>query len=164
MPQVPVEQQEAHITLHALSGHSANNTIRIVGMANGKFLRILIDSGSTNNFLDPHAAKRIKASLTETEPITVSVADGFKVTSTQQCKGCRWTVQGEEFTTDFRILPLGGIDVVLGVQWLRAYNPVTFDFDNLQLTFVKDGKSVVLQGESDHVPPTVQLTWIQMVF
>lgn len=49
------EQQEAHITLHALSRHSANNTIRILGMANVKFLRILVDSGSTNNFMDPHA-------------------------------------------------------------------------------------------------------------
>lgn len=81
-----VEQQEAHITLHALSGHSVNNTIRIMGMANGKLLRILIDSGSTNNFLDPHAARRVKAMLQETKHVSIFVADGFKVTSFQECR------------------------------------------------------------------------------
>lgn len=115
------EEQEAHITLHALSRHSANNTIKVLGMANGKFLRILIDSGSTNNFLDPQAAKMVKASLINTTPVSVSVADGFIVTSYQQCKGLNWTIQGEEFFTYFRILPLGGIDAVLGVQWLKLW-------------------------------------------
>lgn len=43
------------------------------------------------------------------------------------------------------------------LQWLKDYKPVTFDFNLLQLFFVKDEKNVVLQGESDLVPPTVQL-------
>lgn len=39
---VSCEEPEAQITLHALSGHS--NTVRLLGMANGKFLRFLVDS------------------------------------------------------------------------------------------------------------------------
>lgn len=64
-----------------VSGNNTNHTVRLVGMSHGNFLRILVDSGSTNNFLDPQAAKRIKATLRETNAIIVTVADGFKVTS-----------------------------------------------------------------------------------
>lgn len=108
-------QTEAYITLHALSGHSADNIIKVLGMVNGKILRILIDSDNINNFLDPQAAKMVKTALIQTPSIVVSIADGFKVTSSQQYKGLKWSIQGEEFSTDFRILPSKGIDVILGV-------------------------------------------------
>lgn len=124
-------QTEAYITLHALSSNSGNNTIRVLGMVSGKILRILIDSDSINNFLDPQAAKMVKASLIQTPPIVVSIVDGFKVTSSQQYKGLKWSIQGEEFSTDFRILPSEGIDVVLGVQWLKLFSLITFDFNEL---------------------------------
>lgn len=49
---VTAGEEEPQITLHALSGHNTNNTIRLLGMANGKFIRILVDNGSSiNNFL-----------------------------------------------------------------------------------------------------------------
>lgn len=151
------EEQEAQITLHALSGHSTNNTIRSLGMAHGEFLRILMDSGSTNNFMDPQAAKKIRVVIKDANPLNVTVADRFKVSSHQACPKVSWSVQGEEFQTDFRVLPLGGIDAVLGVQWLRLFNLVTFDFHELQLTLVHEGRTIVLQGESDQVSPTIQM-------
>lgn len=46
---------------------------------------------------------------------------------------------------------------MLGVQWLRNYNLITFDFDQLQLSFNKEDKTVVLQGESDMIAPIIQL-------
>lgn len=85
-------------------------------MTKGKFPRILIEGGSTNNFLDPQAAKKVKVTLLDTAPISVVIADGFKVISHQQCKALEWSIQGETFTTYFRILPLVGIDAILGVQ------------------------------------------------
>lgn len=79
--QLPQEckKDEMQITLHALSGRNANNTIRVQGTVNHKPLSILIDSGSTGNFLDTQAAKRLKVKLTNTNTISVSVIDGFKV-------------------------------------------------------------------------------------
>lgn len=56
-----------------------------------------MNSGSTNNFLDPQVAKKIKAKLRETNPITITVVDGFKVTSHQHSPQLAWSVQGEEF-------------------------------------------------------------------
>ncbi|GKB72376.1 hypothetical protein Tco_0933788 [Tanacetum coccineum] len=40
------------------------------------------------------------------------------MSSLYECKGFKWTLQGVEFTSDVLILPLGGCEMVLGVQWL----------------------------------------------
>lgn len=95
--------EEEHITLHALSGHSANNTIRVKGVVNNRSLNILIDSGSTGNYLDPRAAKRLGLKLEDTKPMLVSVVDGFKVPSTQICRQMKWSTQESEFCTEMRV-------------------------------------------------------------
>lgn len=77
------QPMDVQITLHALSGQNTNNTIRVKGAVNNKPFSILIDSGSTSNFLDPQAAKKLKVRLEDTKPLVVSIADGFKVQSTQ---------------------------------------------------------------------------------
>ncbi|GJR76407.1 putative mitochondrial protein [Tanacetum coccineum] len=40
------------------------------------------------------------------------------MSSLYECKGFKWTLQGVEFTSDVLILPLGGCEMVLGVQWM----------------------------------------------
>lgn len=95
--------------------------------------------------------------LEDTNPIIVCAADGFKVQSTQVCRQFKWSSQGHEFCNEITVLPLGGEDVVLGVQWLKTLGPVTFDFNSLQLQFVQDGDQITLQGENTDVPPTIHL-------
>lgn len=36
--------------------------------------------------------------------------------------------------------------MVLGADWLRTYGPVTFDFEELKISFKKAGKQFELQG------------------
>ena len=33
------------------------------------------------------------------------------------------------------VIPLGGHDAVLGVQWLAKLGPITWDFDKLEMRF-----------------------------
>lgn len=37
-------------------------------------------------------------------------------------------VQGQVFTTECFLLPLGGCDIVLWMQWLRTLGPILWDF------------------------------------
>ena len=48
--------------------------------------------------------------------------------------------------TDFMVIPLGGHDIVLGVQWLSTLGPITWDFWKLEMVF-KWGSSKVLLRE-----------------
>ena len=44
-------------------------------------------------------------------------------------------------------IPMGGADVVLGVQWLQSLGTIAFDFQELFLNFsFSEGKEVELRG------------------
>ena len=43
-------------------------------------------------------------------------------------------------------IPMGGADVVLGVQWLQSLGTVAFNFQGLFLNFFSEGKEVELRG------------------
>jgi len=47
-----------------------------------------------------------------------------------------------------RVLELGRHDIVLGIDWLKKYLPVLFDFIKLRLLFKKDGRMIELKGIS----------------
>ena len=43
-------------------------------------------------------------------------------------------------------IPMGGFDVVLGVQWLQSLGTIAFNFQELFLKIFSEGKEVELQG------------------
>ena len=43
-------------------------------------------------------------------------------------------------------IPMGGVDVVLGVQWLQSLGTITFNFQELLLNFFFEGKEIELWG------------------
>lgn len=77
-------------------------------------MHILIDSGSTHNFLDPKVAKGTGATIKPTGPLTVTVADDTRISNKAMVQNGQWDMQGTIFTAEMRLLPLGGCDMVLG--------------------------------------------------
>lgn len=74
------------VLVHALFGSVSHQTMRIRGNIKKKAITILLDSGSTHNFLDPVVAKRTGCTIQSTSPMRVAVADGTKLTSDSICK------------------------------------------------------------------------------
>lgn len=74
--------------------------------------------------------------------------DGTKLCSRAVCKNLVWEMQGKTFVAELRLLPLGGCDMVLGIQWLSTLGPILWDFQNLSMQFQLQGKPLVLKGES----------------
>jgi hypothetical protein len=52
------------------------------------------------------------------------------LTSTSIALKCSFSIEGQNFTLDFRILELQGSNIILGVDWFKKHNHVTFDFVN----------------------------------
>lgn len=55
-------------------------------------LSILIDSGSTHNFLEESIAKKLKCPLIGTPPLSVTVANENRVLSNSACLGLMWEI------------------------------------------------------------------------
>ncbi|KAA0048439.1 ty3-gypsy retroelement transposase [Cucumis melo var. makuwa] len=47
---------------------------------------------------------------------------------------------------EFLPLELGGVDVILGMQWLHSLGVTVVDWKNLTLTFTMDGKLICVKG------------------
>ena len=47
---------------------------------------------------------------------------------------------------DFHIFPLGGVDIILGVSWLRTLGNINFNWDTLTMEFKHGGQKVLVRG------------------
>ena len=103
------------ISLHALWGTEGHQTMRMIGKIKNQTLVILVDSGSTHNFLDHTTAKRLNCAVQLIPGLSVTVANGETLETQGWCQGVKWEVQGLKQLTDFFVLPLKGCDLVLGV-------------------------------------------------
>ncbi|GJY69864.1 retrotransposable element Tf2 [Tanacetum coccineum] len=120
--------------------------MRIRGRIGKQVVNILIDCGSTHNFLDIHTAKKLGCRLDKTTPMQVSVATGQKMLSTSVCHDLKWSLQNEVFTSDVMLLPLGGCEMVLGIQWLATLGDMQCNFEKLIMRFNYNGRQLVLRG------------------
>ncbi|GKB80299.1 ty3-gypsy retrotransposon protein, partial [Tanacetum coccineum] len=150
-----VQQCTPHISLNSLAGIPIHNTMRVKGHVLKQLLHILIDSGSTHNFLDLYKAKKMGCHIRKTCPLSVSVAGGNKLISQYMVKDFQWKIQGVLFTTDVMMLPLGGCELVLGVQWLSTLGTIQWNFKELRMEFMFQGKKIVLRGTNQS-----ELTWM----
>ncbi|XP_021718566.1 uncharacterized protein LOC110686257 [Chenopodium quinoa] len=145
----PNSIDEPQISMHALAGNQSFQTMRVIGRIQGKDLHILIDSGSTHNFVDASVASKLGCSLEQIPFQAISVADGNHIPCQQACKGFAWSMHGHNFEADVLVIPLGSCYMVLGIQWLRMLGSIHWDFQKLRMEFTFQGKQIVLKG----IPP-----------
>ncbi|GJX09585.1 immune-associated nucleotide-binding protein 9 [Tanacetum coccineum] len=76
------------ISLNAFKGASSFQTMRVVGIIANKYkLLILVNSGSTHNFLDINVAKRMGCNIIPTSPVSITMAGGKQLVSMSEFKG-----------------------------------------------------------------------------
>ncbi|KAJ0103623.1 hypothetical protein Patl1_06047 [Pistacia atlantica] len=109
--------------------------MRILGHVNGYVVVILIDTGSTHNFMDLSIQLRAHLPSQSTLGLLVRVANGDTLFSIGKCEDIQFHMQGNTFRIDFYVLTLGECDIVLGVQWLRTLGPILWDFVQLRMEF-----------------------------
>lgn len=90
--------------------------MRVKDVVNGKVLHILIDSGSTHNFLDTKSAAKLGCKVDTISLQAVTVADGNHIACQHRVKDFSWQLGGSTFTTEALLIDLGSCDMVLGVQ------------------------------------------------
>ncbi|GJX53783.1 gypsy/ty3 retroelement polyprotein [Tanacetum coccineum] len=141
------EEVQPQISLNALHGMSSFQTLRVVGLYADKHeFHILVDSGSTYNFLDINMAKKLGCSIKKTCPLSITVAGERQLVSVSECKGFSWKLRVETFNTYVMLLPLGGCSMVLGIQWLSTLWDIKCNFKELKMEFVYNHKKIALKG------------------
>lgn len=67
------------MSVHALDGTIDYRSMRVKGGIKRKMVHVLIDSGSTHNFMDLETSKKLSCKLERIPPLSVAVANSNRV-------------------------------------------------------------------------------------
>ncbi|KAK9081672.1 hypothetical protein Syun_030890 [Stephania yunnanensis] len=134
------------ISLHAFAGHEAPMALRLEGSIAGSKVIVLVDGGSTHNFIQARIARFLNLPIQPAPSMTVTVGNGDSLHCAGFCKNVSLSLGSFDCTLDLHVLSLYGADVVLGVQWLKSLGRTTFDYNDLYLEFFRGSDCYRLMG------------------
>ncbi|XP_019240554.1 PREDICTED: uncharacterized protein LOC109220546 [Nicotiana attenuata] len=137
------------ISLCALDGLQGAQTIHVTGYSEKRPIQILLDGGSTHNFIDEGAAKRLGCQIYPTKVNQVSLGNNTLETTSGVVKGFEWMLQGTTFSSDLLVFTVVKYDLVLGALWMKTLGPITMDYSELTMAFNYQGKHHLLKGVSE---------------
>ena len=80
---------------------------------------MLIDFGSTHNFIHNKVAKDFNCFVYRAPQFQVMIADGGTINYARTCHDINLTMGEYVFNSPMISIPMGCVDAILGVQWLQ---------------------------------------------
>ena len=122
-----------------MSGISSSQTLKIRGYIKHHKVFVLIDNGSTHNFIQSQLAQEIHCYVRTVTIFQILIANEVKM----KCGGWHENVKlkmGDYHLKShtFESVEMGGYNIVLGAELLRTLGHVAMDFKELYMSFTKD--------------------------
>lgn len=134
------------ISQQAIWGTESPNSFRLRGWVQGTELLMLVDSGSTHSFMEESIGLKLAGVKPLRSKLSVKLADGETLSCSYEVTNCRWWMQGHNFINNFRLLNLGGYDIILGMDWLEQFSPMQVNWVDKWMDITISGQPVRLQG------------------
>ena len=109
------EEMNPTISFNALARITTPQTIKIEGQIKKKKVIVLIDSGSTHNFIHCKVAKELNFFLYPALECQVMVANGGTINFSRKFHNIKLSRGEYVLTSPMLSIPMGGADVVLRV-------------------------------------------------
>ncbi|GJU72548.1 ty3-gypsy retrotransposon protein [Tanacetum coccineum] len=114
-------------------------------------VHVLIDNGSTHNFVRPDVVEKICLPVQSSKPFKVYIESGETLLCESICSQVTLSMQGLIMEVDLYVLPKKGPDIVLRIQWLQNLGKVTYDYLNQTVEFSWSGRDYALKSEEQVV-------------
>jgi hypothetical protein len=144
---IPQPETNHHLSLNALKGANSLGTMRFMGRIGKIRVQILIDGGSSDNFMQPRIAHFLKLPVEPAPCFKVLVGNGQIMTAEGVVTNLSVVIQEHEMLLPVYLLPIAGADLILGTAWLATLGPHVADYSALTLKFFHKGKFITLQGD-----------------
>lgn len=141
-----IASQTPEFTLYALIGQSSPETMKVFARINNHWVFILIDTGSTHNFLDSSLLEALKLPMSSRTGFAIKVANGDVIMTQGTCADVPIKMRGNSFVLGLHLISLGGCDTVLGTQWLSSLDLIQWDFKSLTMQFMYMGERFFYKG------------------
>lgn len=113
------------ISLHALAGSLPSHTMRLLGKIHKHSVVLLMDSGSSHNFLSISLTRKLNLPIKRKQDMRVMVAGGEYMECLGICHDLHVQLTGYEICADLFLIELNNVDVVMGIRWLQTLGPIT---------------------------------------
>lgn len=146
------EEVSPKSSLNAMNSAVASGTMRFTGSIKGQPVKILLDGGSDDNFIQPRIAQFLQLEIQSTAPFKVFVGDGNSLQVEGKVDPLQIKIQGCNLKIPAYLLPIAGTEVIMGASWLDTLGAHIMDYSSLSLQFYCDGKLVTFKGEKEYAP------------
>ena len=133
-------------------------------------LTILIDFGSTHNFIETRIAKQDDCFVSPLSKFKVMIDNRGTLPCKGKCHNVCISIGDYNLHSNMFSFFLGRCDVVLGTQWLHTFGHILWDFSELWMQFSVNGKNTHwraynqgLSASSFHITWKISLRIIHMV-
>ena len=125
-----LEKEEMNLTIscNALAKITTPQILKIGEHIKNKKVIVLIDSGSTHNFIHCKIAKELNYFLYPALEFQVMVASGGTINYFGKCHNIKLSMGEYVLNTPMLSILICGDVVVLGVQWLQSLGTIAFNF------------------------------------
>jgi hypothetical protein len=134
------------ISLHALTSFSAPQMLKLIGYIKHRKVIILVDSGSTHNFIHRRIAQETNFYIRVVNNFQIMIANGGSMKCGGWCENVCLQIGHYQLKSHMFSIDMGGCDIVLGVEWLRTLGPILMDFKELTMQFQQEGQKYQFQG------------------
>jgi hypothetical protein len=146
---------EPDISLNALTSFSAPQTLNLIGYIKHQKVIILVDSGSTHNFIHRLIAQEPHCYIHTVNNFQIMIANGGSMKCGGHCENVCLQIGDYHLKSHMFAIDMGGCDIVLGANWLRTLGPILMDFKTLTMQFNQEGHQYKFQGITAGSPEVI---------
>lgn len=134
----------ASISLQAILGKQTSTTMKLEGLIGKKEVIILVDSGSTHNFVSDAIVQELQLMMQYVPTFGVQIGNEDVIRCNSIYRDLEVQLPGLKLRQDFYPFPIGGADLVLGIQWLATLNTVQANWKDMFMIFTINGRQYKL--------------------
>jgi hypothetical protein len=129
---------EPVISLNSLTGFSAPQTLKLIGYIKHQKVIILVDSGSTHNFIR-HIAQETHFYIRAINIFQTMIANGGSMKCGGRCENVHLQIGDYHLKSHMFAIEMGSCDIVLDADWQMTLGPILMDFKELTMQFDQEG-------------------------
>ncbi|XP_073121973.1 uncharacterized protein [Henckelia pumila] len=141
------EYNTLELPLYSVSGINQPQTLKMKAKVAGRDVVAMVDSGASHNFISRSLITDLGIKVDEEVRFGVCLGDGARVAGQGMCKDLEVDLGLCQIQIEGYLFELGGLDLILGVDWLRTLGDVMLNWANMQMRFTWKGQTVLLQGD-----------------
>ncbi|XP_047943092.1 uncharacterized protein LOC125189916 [Salvia hispanica] len=168
-PPIDVDQDDPDLItadisqVHSIDGQVRSKSISLIGDIRSTTVRVLVDSGSSHDFIHPRISEQLSLPLTSISPFRVYVGNGASLLCSHVTRVTELKMQDVLFLVDLYIFPIHGPDIILGMTWLESLGRVTHDYVERTMEFLRGDVHICLKADYPR-PLRISLNPMSMIF